>query len=175
MPYSKLPTEDEYPPYFEQYIAKGKGTKDVLSELKKQQAFVLDLISSLSDEKLNYAYANGKWTIKEVLNHLIDTERIFTFRALSFARGEKNSLMGFDHDMYVQESFASSKSKTQLKEEYETNRKSTIALFCGFEDECVDRMGEANGLQMSVRAILYIIAGHELHHLNVISEKYMKS
>ncbi len=173
MPYSKIPTEKEYPPYYEQYIAKVKNTKDILAQLKKQQTFVLNLISSLSEEKLNQAYEEGKWTIKQLLNHIIDTERIFAFRALSFARGEQNTLLGYDHNKYVEESFANDKSKMQLKEEYETNRKSTIALFRGFEDSCVDRIGVANELPMSVRAILYIIAGHELHHLNVLSDKYL--
>jgi len=172
MPYSKVPTPAEYPPYYEQYISKVSSTKDILAQLKKQETLVLDLISSLSDEQLIYAYDEGKWTIAELLNHLIDTERIFTYRALSIARGEEGSLPGYNHDAYVQTSFANAKSKMQLKEEYETNRKSTIALFRGFENERVDIMGEANGLKISVRSILYIIAGHEVHHLQVLKEKY---
>lgn len=173
MPYRKVPTAAEYPPYFEQYIAKVKNSNDILAQLKKQENIVLDLITALSDKQMNYAYEEGKWSVAELLNHLIDTERIFSFRALSLARGEAASLPGFDDDAYVQSSFANAKSKIQLKEEYSTNRKSTIALFRGFENECVDIMGEANGLKISVRAILYIIAGHEVHHLQVLNEKYL--
>lgn len=173
MPYSKIPLEDEYPLYFEQYIAKVSGSKDILAQLKKQQTMMLDLLSAIKEEKLNSAYAEGKWTIKELINHIVDTERIFTFRALSFARGEQGSLPGFNHDSYVQNSKAYLKSKMQLKEEYEATRNSTIALFRGFENSCVDKVGTANGLQMSVRAILYIVAGHEVHHLQVLRDKYL--
>lgn len=173
MPYSVYPKKEEYPEYFEQYIAKTMDSKDILAQLKKQQTVVLDLITSLDEKQLIHAYESGKWTVKEVLSHIIDTERIFSFRALSFARGESNSLPGYDHNTYVTNSFADSKSKMQLMEEYETNRRSTIALFRGFDNEAVNRMGHANGLELSVRAILYIIAGHELHHLSVISDKYL--
>ena len=173
MPYRKFPTKDEYPPYFEQYLAKVVDTRDIIAQLKRQQKDMLELISSLSEDQLNYAYAEGKWTIKELITHIIDTERIFSYRALSFARGEKNSLLGFDHDDYVRQSYANEKSKFQLKEEYETNRQATIELFRGFEDNCVSRMGTANGLQMSVRALLYIVVGHELHHFQVLQERYL--
>lgn len=173
MPYSKTPALDEYPPYYQAYIAKVIGAKDILAQLKKQQTLVIDMINTLSEEKLNYAYAEGKWTIKELLIHIIDTERIMTFRALSFARGEKNEIAGYDHDNYVKESYATTKSSMQLKEEYETNRKATIALFRGFDDKCVDRKGVANGQTISVRGLLYIIAGHELHHLQMLKELYL--
>lgn len=173
MPYSKLPTEAEYPEYYAQYIAKVKKTKDILALLKKQETLVVDLMNALSDKQMKYAYAEGKWTIAELLNHIIDTERIFAYRALSIARGETASLPGYNQDAYVLSSFASAKSKMQIKEEYLTNRKSTIALFRGFEKERVDILGVANGLKISVRAIIYIIAGHEVHHLQILKDKYL--
>lgn len=173
MPYSKVPHTDEYAPYYEKYISKVKDTKDIFAQLKKQQTLVMDLLNSFKENQLDETYQEGKWTIKQLLLHVIDTERIFSYRALCIARGETISLPGYDQDLYAEKSLISSKTKAQLKEEYDTNRRATIALFRGFDDAVPEYVGTANNQKISVRAILFILAGHELHHLQVLKERYL--
>ena len=173
MPYREQPNISEYPPYYAPYIQKVQDKKDVIAFLKKQQATMLDIINGVSSKDIHKTYAEGKWTIMQVLIHIIDTERVFAYRALSFVRGERQKLPGFDQDAYVLNADAALKSKLQIKEEYETNRRATIALFRGLDSKAFERTGTANNAQFSVRALLYIIAGHELHHMEVLKERYL--
>jgi uncharacterized damage-inducible protein DinB len=128
---------------------------------------------ALPEEKLYYRYAEGKWTIKEILAHLIDDERIYTYRALRYARNDQTELPGFEQDAYAVESGANKRSIDDLLEEFAAVRRSTIALFNSFEDRVMTRVGVASGNVMSVRAAAYHIAGHELRHLNIIKERYL--
>ncbi len=173
MQYREKPLAKEYPPFYTPYIEKVGQTKDVIALLKKQQSNMLAIINSVSSKDLHKTYAAGKWTIMQVLSHIIDTERIFAYRALCIARGEVQALPGFDQDAYVLKSNANLKSKLQIKEEYETNRRATIALFRGLDVSSFEQEGTANNVVFSVRAILFIIAGHELHHIDVLKEKYL--
>lgn len=130
-------------------------------------------IQSLSDDKLLYRYAEDKWSIKEVIIHLIDMERIYTYRALRFARNDKTILPGFDDKEYVKHSGANNREIGHLLSELEAVRRSTIMLIEGLEKETFIRAGTINGESVSVRALLYHIAGHELHHMQIIKERYL--
>ncbi|MDP2061275.1 MAG: DinB family protein, partial [Flavobacteriaceae bacterium] len=145
----------------------------ILSGLELIGNEFVDLIDSLSDEQLNFAYAENKWTIKEVIVHLIDAERIFSYRALRFARNDKTDLSGFEENDYVPFSEANKRSKGDLITEFKAVRNSTISLFQSFSDEMLLRVGTIGGNAMSVRALGFIILGHQKHHINVVNERYL--
>lgn len=159
--------------YFKYYISLVEED-DLQKALKISYKEVKHLVKSLSEEQGNFAYAKKKWTIKELLVHIMDTERIFCERALRFARKDKTALPGFDHDVFVKNSDANQRTLKDILKEYKTIRKSTLALFESFTPEMLELGGTANGNKITVLSIGYIISGHELHHLNVIKEKYFK-
>jgi len=167
------PQEGEFPPYANMYIRPIPGDGLLLKHLRDNFIAMKQLILSLPEEKLNYRYAQNKWTIKEILVHIIDDERIYAYRALCFARNDKTELPGFEQDDYVSLSGAGERSIENIFEEYESVRRSTIALFNGLPEDCFLRTGTANSNKATVRALAYHIAGHELHHLNIIREKYL--
>lgn len=167
-----FPEANEYNPYYGQYIQHLKG-KNVIEALEKGVKEVNDLMVSLKEEKLKSAYAEGKWTIKEVLQHIMDTERIFCNRALRFARNDKTELPGFEQDDYVPFSGANERNSMEMLREYNAIRQATIALFQGCSDEMLARVGVASGSDMSVRAIAHVVTGHEKHHMHVIKERYL--
>lgn len=162
----------EYAAYYAQYISKA-GDASLLEALKISTEALNDLFDTISDEKMNYSYADGKWTIKEMLLHIIDTERVFAYRALRFARQDTTSLPGFEHNDYVVVSGAKNRSKASLLQEYNAQRASTIMLFANFNDEMLKSIGNASGNPMSVRALGFVIAGHETHHCNILRERYL--
>lgn len=169
------PQPGEYPPYAIMYMRLLPTDGQILDHLWDNFLTVKKLIYSLPEEKLYYRYAPGKWSIKETLVHIVDDERIFAYRALRFARNEKNNLIGFDQDSYAQYAEADSRDLDNIFEEYEAVRKSTIALFNGLPEDSLMRMGHGTGTfnDATVRALAYHIAGHELHHYNLIREKYL--
>lgn len=138
------------------------------NNLENTKKFIL----SLPEDKLLYRYTEGKWSIKEVITHLIDMERIYTYRALRFARNDKTILPGFDDKEYVKHSGANNRDISALLKELEAVRHSTIAMIEGLEEEVLTRSGIINGKSVSARALLYHIAGHELHHIRILKEKY---
>ncbi len=131
-----------------------------------------ELILSLPKKKHEYRYAEGKWTIKEIIQHLIDTERIFCYRALCFARAETTPLPGYEENDYAANSFANNRDIDSLLDEFDQVRSCTLSLFKSFDKTVYEKTGISNGHPLSVRAIAYILAGHELHHMNVIRERY---
>ena len=141
----------------------------LLINLEATKKFIL----SIPSNKLVYHYAEGKWTIKEIVMHLTDMERIYTYRMLRFARNDQTILPGFDADKYVLSSGANERNISGLLEELQAVRYATIALLNGLSDEALLRKGVMNGHPVSVRALAYHIAGHELHHVDVIKEKYL--
>lgn len=167
------PRENEFPPYASMYINLVPDDGLLLRHLKGNFIATKDFILALPEEKLQYRYAKDKWTIKEILVHIIDDERIYAYRALRFARNDKTELPGFEQDDYALNSQANARSIENIFEEYEAVRDSTITLFNGFPEEAFLRMGTANKNKATVRALAYHIAGHELHHMNVIKEKYL--
>jgi hypothetical protein len=167
------PGKEEYPAYAEMYMRLVPGDGLVLRHLEAGAKAIKEFYLSLPAEKLIYSDAPGKWTLKEILVHLIDDERIYTYRALRFARNDKTELRGFDQDDFVKFSGANERHLQDILEEYEDMRKSTISFFNGLPDEALLRIGSTNENSTSVRALAYHIAGHELHHFNIIKEKYL--
>jgi len=165
------PQPTEYIDYYEDYIDL-VTTPNVVQQLIGQGQEVYALIRKLSDERADYRYAKAKWSIKEVIGHLIDTERIMACRTLCVARGEQQSLPGFDQDEYVRQAQFGKRSLQSLMAEYDAQRNANISLFSSFNEPQINKAGAADGATISVRALVYIIAGHERHHLNVLEEKY---
>lgn len=130
-------------------------------------------IGALPDDKLSFSYGEGKWALAEVLVHLFDTERIFQYRALRFARNDKKDLPGFDQNSYVPESSSSSRTKEDLINEFTSIRKASISLFQSFNKDVLLRMGTASGSNMSVRALGFMIIGHQAHHVRILKERYL--
>lgn len=164
---------NEYAPFYKGYIQLAPEGLSIENALKHSFEAFFNYFSALSETQSLYSYAPEKWTLKEVLVHCIDTERIMCYRALRFARNDRTELPGFEQDDYVPQSFANSKKLIDLLEEYESLRQSTIHLFNSFNDEVLARTGVANGNIMSVRALGFVISGHEMHHLNVCKERYL--
>jgi len=163
---------NEYASYYANYV-KQSGSKNILEALQESNEILNTLFSDISEERMNYKYAKDKWSIKELLLHIIDTERVFAYRALRFAREDKTDLPGFEQDDYVITSDANTRSKASLLNEYNFQRASTIALFSSFNDSMLMKIGMAGGNPMSVRAIGFITSGHEVHHCNILRERYL--
>ncbi|WP_033958259.1 DinB family protein [Psychroserpens jangbogonensis] len=163
---------NEYIAYYQVYIDNA-GELDLIEGLKQNGEATISFLESLSEDKYDFAYADGKWTIKELVQHIMDTERVFTFRALSFARKDKTNFPGYDQDEYAVTSEANKRSKQSLLEEYKALRQSTVALFENFTDEMLLQIGYASNNDISVRAIGFILIGHENHHCQIIKERYL--
>lgn len=167
------PSAGEYAPYAIQYIGLLPDDGLVLGHLKKNLEATRAFLGALPEERLTYRYADGKWTIKEILLHISDDERIYAYRALRFARNDPTELPGFDQDEYARSSGANRRTIDDLLAEFATVREATLALYGGLASDALTRTGVASGNFMSVRAIAYHIAGHELRHLNIIRERYL--
>ena len=167
------PAEGEYLPYALGYINQIATDQDPLDALRTQPQQIQAIFQRLSEAQAEKPYAEGKWSLKEMLLHQMDSERIFAYRALRFARADGQDLRGFDQDSYVANSQANARSIASLLAEYATVRAATLALFERFNEAELNRRGTANGGPASVRALLFIIPGHELHHLNIIRERYL--
>lgn len=165
------PKPEESVAYFHNYIRLVQDG-NIMEVLKNNHIKTQNFIKNIPTEKANYRYAEGKWTVKEALLHLVDTERILAYRTLRFARNDKADLQGFDQDIYVPTSNATNRTLENIAEEFQTLRTSTLSMIQYFTPEMMDRIGTTNGNIMSVRALIYIIAGHELHHMNVLEERY---
>ncbi|AOW16218.1 damage-inducible protein DinB [Polaribacter vadi] len=166
--------KNEYAPYFEQYMQLvTKEGKSIIENMQNSQIEFDTILRNLPKEKHNFSYAEGKWTLKELIQHSIDTERVFCYRALCFARNDKTSLPGFDQDIFVDNGNANQLEFSDLLDEMSTLRKSTIHLYKSFSDEALLRIGIASGNKISVRALGYLFSGHQMHHLNILKERYL--
>jgi uncharacterized damage-inducible protein DinB len=166
------PDPSEYVPYFERYIAL-VPPGDVLMILREQHDLHLHELEALSDAQANHRYASGKWSIKEVVGHLADTERIFTYRATCFARGETQPLPGYDDVAYVSGGRFAARSLESLLGEFRAVRGATLALFGNLDAAALASRGVANDREYTVRAIAYIVAGHEAHHWRLFRDRYL--
>ena len=166
------PYLSDFPNFYQGYVNTIESD-NILQTLQSQQDKTVSFFENLTEEQGNFAYADGKWTIKEVLGHLVDTERVFVFRALSFARGEEQSLPGFDENTYVPAGRFSDRKLESLIEEYRSVRQSTITFFQNLRDEDWSKTGIANNGNFTVNSIAFIIAGHNEHHINILSERYV--
>ncbi len=166
------PDATEYVPYYGKYIGK-VPEGDVLRTLEDQRRDTQQLLAGLSEAKALHRYAPGKWSIKEVIGHLADTERVFGHRALRFARADETALPGFDENAWVPAGKFDARSLTDLAAELDAVRHATIALFRGLDPAALARRGTANNNGVSVRALAWIIAGHERHHVALLHERYL--
>lgn len=165
------PAPGEYAPYFERYVAR-VPEPDVLPVLAKQREELARRLGTLPEERGGFRYAPGKWTVRELLGHVIDTERIFGYRALCISRGETKALPGFEQDDYAAVAGHDRWTLAELIEDFGVVRRSTIAVLAHLDEAAVRRVGTSSGHPTSVRAIAFIVAGHLRHHLAVLAEKY---
>ena len=158
--------------YFDNYIQKAPH-QDLMEGLKESSEEFLNFIDKISDSQLDFRYQPDKWNIREIVQHIIDCERVFSYRALTFARGDKTPLPGFEENDYARESNSSSRDITDLMIEFKAVRKATIELYKSFDESMIDARGIANNRELSVRAIGFIMIGHVLHHQEIIIERYL--
>ncbi len=166
------PDLSRVPEWYHRYIAQVVGD-DLMPVLKKQSISFSEFLLQLPVEKRDYRYGPGKWTIKEVLQHILDAERVFAYRALCIARGEQQPLPGFDENSYAEHSRAEARKWEDLLEEFRVTRRSTEILFASFDESQLEAAGTASGKPVYVRGIGFVIAGHLEHHLNIIKERYL--
>lgn len=165
--------KEEYHEYYALYVDQVATDRDLLTALRLGRDETISFFKALPEDRWNYAYDTGKWTPKEVLLHLIDTERIFSYRALRFARKDATDLPGFDQNEYVAPSGARQRSMDSLLKEYSSVRESSIALFENLSESMLAHRGLGSGNVFSARALGFINAGHEIHHTRIITERYM--
>ncbi|MFL5765499.1 MAG: DinB family protein [Bacteroidia bacterium] len=170
----KRPEPTEYFEFYAGYISKVDG-RNIIREMQEQLLELQELVSLIPEEKENYAYAEGKWTVKEVIGHIIDTERIMAYRALRISRKDKTKITGFDENFYVSNSNFRSRSLYDLAHEFSLVREGNVAMIKGFSEEMLNQIGVANDKDISVRALIFIMIGHVAHHLDVIRERYLNT
>ncbi|HEV7698592.1 MAG TPA: DinB family protein [Pyrinomonadaceae bacterium] len=169
----KRPEQNEHDPYYNGYISQIAEGDDLFEVMDAQPAGLRSLIAALPEEKGTYSYADGKWTVKELLSHIIDGERMFAYRILRISRGDETPIEGFDQDPYIAHSHANDRSFAELMEEFDLVRRANMLMFRNMTDEDAARIGTANEKQISARAIAYIMAGHVRHHENILKERYL--
>ena len=165
------PNSNEFAPFYSSYIE--TVSDNVMGELEHQATSFPEFLKSISEEKALYAYADGKWSIKELTGHVIDTERIMAYRMLCISRKDKTAFPGFDENEYVKNWRFNERNLVSLADEFASVRNSNRYLFNSFQDDDLNCMGTASGKNVSVRALLFILAGHVNHHKNIISERYL--
>lgn len=164
------PQPDEYSAYAARYVDL-VGNEPIMDILERQKNVSWDFFTKIEPDKAAYAYAEGKWTIKQVLGHMADTERVFAYRALVFSR-EQITLPGFDQDVYMEQATFNSRPLEDIAKEFKTVRESSLYLFRSMSEQQSIQKGIASGNPFSVRAYAYMIAGHELHHMKILNERY---
>lgn len=162
----------EFNPYYKRYIALVENV-NLVQALEKGLNTTTAFFESLPDSVWNYQYAIGKWTPKDILQHIADTERVFAYRALYFARSNNAELKGFDENIFAENALASNKTIGDLLQNYTSVRNATLSLYRNFNETQLMQIGQANGSVMSVRAAGFVICGHEIHHCNIITERYL--
>ena len=166
------PNADEHDPYYGKYIARVPDG-DLVGGLRNQLMDVVELLRGLPADKPDFAYAPGKWTVKEVVGHVMDVERVMAYRALTFARNDKTGLPGFDENQWAADASFGERTLDDVVEELEAVRGATIQFAKHLSTKEQTRRGKANGKEISVRALMYIIAGHERHHVALLRERYL--
>jgi hypothetical protein len=166
------PAADEYAPYYARYI-EAVPDGEILVLLRDQLAETEALLREFKGDRGDHRYAPGKWSVKEVVGHMADTERIFAYRALRFARGDRTPLPGYEQDDFVRGGNFAARPLPEIAGELRSVRMASITLFAGLSAEALQRRGPANNVEFSVRALAWIIAGHERHHAKVLRERYL--
>lgn len=165
---------DTIPHSYKNYVKQVEET-DLLQALRISGHRALELVHTVTDQKIDFRYAPGKWTIREVLCHMIDAERIFAYRALRFARNDKTALSGWEENEYAPQANASGRTLQKIAAEMAHLRSTTIDMFEGFTPEMLSRKGMANNNELSVMVLGFTIAGHEIHHCQILKERYLNS
>jgi len=171
---SERPLASEYAPYFGKYVALVPDG-DIVELFGSIEQTTLGVLRGVSEERSLHRYAAGKWSIREMYLHLVDAERVFSYRGLRIARGDQTPLAGFEQDDYIGPSAADLRSWKSILEEYSVVRRATVALFQNLPSDAWMRSGTASEKPVTVRAIAYIIAGHDLHHTSILQERYLSA
>ena len=166
------PEPGEYAPYYDRYISLVEGN-DIIGTLESQRRQTMLLLCGREEADGDIRYAPGKWTVKEVLGHVCDCERIFAYRVLRIARGDQTPIEGFEQDGYIQNGPFGTRPLAEIIDDYLAVRRATLTLFRNLQEEAWTRRGVANKNEVSARAIAYTLAGHELHHRRILEEKYL--
>jgi len=166
------PEKTEYLAFYQPYVERVKED-ELMAALESSYNYLLEFVKTIPAEKYEHRYQEDKWTVKEVLIHMADTERVFQYRALRFSRNDKEPLQGFDEKHFIKNSNSDNITFDQAVEDLINVRKSTLSLFKMCSDSQLMRSGVANGAMVTVRALGFIIAGHQAHHINVISTRYL--
>jgi len=166
------PESGEYASYYGKYVTQ-VPEGDVVETLERQMGETLALLGGVDEESAGRGYEPGKWSVKELVGHLSDAERIFAYRALRFARGDRTPLPGFEQDDYVSAGNFNARTLSDVTEEFAEVRRATVRLLRSFGEEAWGRRGLASDNEVSVRALAYIIAGHEAHHVRILRERYL--
>lgn len=167
------PKPSELSEYYQSYLKEYNGS-DMLKDLIEQRDNTQKFLQSVPHEKESYRYAAAKWSIKEVIGHLSDTERILSYRALTFARNDKTTIPGFEENEYTLQSNYHTRTLKNISEEVLSVRNASITLFSNMNEKMLEQIGIANNNPVSVKALLFFIIAHQVHHLNVIKERYLK-
>lgn len=170
----RRPLASEFEGFYETYINNIESA-DICGFLSSQYATHVSFYQSLTEDQWMYRYAEGKWSIKDVLNHIIDSERVFSYRAMRISRNDKTELPGFDQDVFVEHAHADKRSSESLITEYVQVRQASIALFSNMSDEACTIVGNASGFLFTPIGVSYMIAGHDHHHMKIIEERYMEA
>lgn len=170
--WSRRPAPPEFPAYFERYI-RLVPDGDILETLERQMAESAAFLAGISEERAHFRYAPGKWSVKEVVGHVIDSERVFAYRGLRFARSDSTPLPGFDENAYVAVAGFDARPLGELASELRLVRAASIALFASLDEAALARVGTANDRSHVAGAVPWIIAGHELHHMDVVRKRYL--
>ena len=171
-PFASRPAPDEYAEFYAGYVGQVPDGS-VMDTLAAGAKHTLGLVAGLTEARAGHRYAPGKWSIKEVVGHVIDSERVFAYRGLCFARNDRTPLPGFDENAYVAVAGFDPRPLAELASELRLVRAASIALFTSLDEEALARRGTANDRLHTARAVPWIIAGHELHHLDVVSKRYL--
>jgi uncharacterized damage-inducible protein DinB len=167
----RRPGPDEYNEFYDTYIRR-VPPGSLVDHMIAQRSRTLEILNGIPPEMESYSYEPGKWTVRQLIGHVVDTERVMTGRALWIARGQTVALPGMDQDAFVRNANFQTRPFKNLIDEYSALRLASIALLNGFDSEVLSRRGTASGFSFTVRALMYIVAGHEVHHLRILDERY---
>ena len=168
----RKPEKSEYDPYYEKYVSL-IDENELMATLESQPDEMRSITAELAEERGTFAYAEGKWTVKELLSHLVDGERMFAYRIFRIARGDRTPIEGFEQDGYIENSHANDRSFAELSDEFSLLRKANMLFLKNLDEQDWTRMGMANNVEISVRALAYIMAGHIRHHVAILRERYL--
>lgn len=168
------PDVSKIPEFYQRYV-KAVNSDELIPALKSGRDKILTFLTSVPDSKEDFRYADGKWSVKEVINHMMDAERVFAYRALTFSRNDSTELPGFDENSWAPQTNLVGRSLSNLLTEYSNLRASTIDLFRSFNDAMLNRSGVASGVKMDVATLGFLIAGHEQHHYSILKDRYFSN